>query len=38
MADSQPIALVVDDEPLLRMDTADMVAEEGFEVIEARTV
>ncbi len=32
-----PIALVVDDEPLIRMDTADMVAEEGFEVIEART-
>lgn len=33
----QPIALVVDDEPLVRMDTADMVADEGFEVIEART-
>lgn len=33
-----PIALVVDDEPVLRMDTADMVADEGFEVIEARTV
>lgn len=31
-----PVALVVDDEPLIRMDTADMVAEEGFEVIEAR--
>ena len=38
MADHQPIALVVDDEPLIRMDTADMVADEGFEVIEARTV
>ena len=33
-----PVALVVDDEPVLRMDAADMVAEEGFEVIEARTV
>jgi len=35
---SQPIALVVDDEPLIRMDTADLVADEGFQVIEARTV
>jgi DNA-binding NtrC family response regulator len=34
---TQPIALVVDDEPLIRMDTADMVADEGFAVIEART-
>lgn len=33
-----PLALVVDDEPLIRMDTADLVAEEGFDVIEARTV
>lgn len=32
-----PVALVVDDEPLVRLDTADMVAEEGFDVIEART-
>jgi CheY-like chemotaxis protein len=32
-----PVALVVDDEPLVRMDTADMVAGEGFAVIEART-
>ena len=32
-----PIALVVDDEPLIRMDTADMVADEGFAVVEART-
>jgi DNA-binding NtrC family response regulator len=32
-----PIALVVDDEPRIRMNTADMVAEEGFAVIEART-
>lgn len=38
MAPNQPIALVVDDEPLIRMDTAEMVADEGFEVIEARTV
>ena len=35
---SAPIALVVDDEPLIRMDKADMVADEGFDVIEARTV
>jgi DNA-binding NtrC family response regulator len=34
---SPPIALVVDDEPLIRIDTADMVAHEGFDVIEART-
>jgi len=33
----QPVALVVDDEPLIRMDTADLVADEGFSVIEART-
>ena len=33
-----PVALVVDDEPVVRMDTADMVEDEGFEVIEARTV
>lgn len=30
-----PVALVVDDEPLIRMDIADMVTEEGYEVIEA---
>jgi len=34
---TSPIALVVDDEPHIRMDTADMVAEEGFDVVEART-
>jgi len=34
---ASPVALVVDDEPLIRMDTADMVAEEGFDVVEART-
>lgn len=33
----EPIALVVDDEPLIRMDTADLVSDEGFTVIEART-
>jgi two-component system, response regulator PdtaR len=31
----QPIALVVDDEPLIRMNTADIVAEAGYHVIEA---
>jgi CheY-like chemotaxis protein len=34
----KPVALVVDDEPLVLMDTADMVAEAGFHVIEAHTV
>jgi CheY-like chemotaxis protein len=32
-----PVALVVDDEPLIRMDVADIVAEEGYSVIEARS-
>ncbi|WP_296435328.1 response regulator [Rhizobium sp. UBA1881] len=32
-----PIALVVDDEPHILMDTADMVSEAGYHVIEART-
>lgn len=32
-----PIALVVDDEPLVRMDMADLVAKEGFSVVEAHT-
>jgi CheY-like chemotaxis protein len=32
-----PIALVVDDEPLILMDTADMISDEGFAVVEART-
>jgi CheY-like chemotaxis protein len=31
----EPIALVVDDEPLILMDTADMIADEGFSVVEA---
>jgi CheY-like chemotaxis protein len=33
----KPIALVVDDEPLIRMDTADIVTDAGYEVIEAET-
>ncbi|MET0170856.1 response regulator [Rhizobium panacihumi] len=32
-----PIALVVDDEPLILMDTADMVTSAGYHVIEARS-
>ncbi len=32
---SEPIALVVDDEPLIRMDTADIIADAGYHVIEA---
>jgi CheY-like chemotaxis protein len=32
-----PVALVVDDKPVIRMDTADMVFEEGFDVVEVRT-
>jgi CheY-like chemotaxis protein len=32
-----PVALVVDDEPLIRTDTSDMVADEGYHVLEART-
>ena len=30
-----PVAVVVDDEPLIRMGTADIVADAGFDVIEA---
>ena len=33
----EQIALVVDDEPLILMDTSDIVSEAGFHVIEART-
>jgi len=32
-----PIALVVDDEPLIRMDAGDILTEAGFHVVEART-
>jgi DNA-binding NtrC family response regulator len=31
-----PIALVVDDEPLIRMDAGDILSEAGFHVVEAR--
>lgn len=34
----EPVALVVDDEPLILMDTADIVADAGFYVLEAHTV
>jgi hypothetical protein len=34
---SPPVGLVVDPEPLIQIDTADVVADEGFDVIEART-
>lgn len=34
---SQPIALVVDDEPLILMDTADMISEKGYSIAEAST-
>jgi CheY-like chemotaxis protein len=33
----EPIALVVDDEPLILMDTADIIADEGYAVLEATT-
>jgi CheY-like chemotaxis protein len=32
---ARPIALVVDDEPLILMDTADMISDEGYAVLEA---
>jgi CheY-like chemotaxis protein len=32
---SKLVVLIVEDEPLLRMDAADFIAEAGFEVIEA---
>lgn len=32
---NEPIALVVDDEPLIRMDTSDMIADEGYAIVEA---
>jgi CheY-like chemotaxis protein len=35
MADRHPIALVVDDEPLVRMNAADIITEAGFDVLEA---
>jgi len=33
----EPVALVVDDEPLILMDTSDIISDEGYHVIEART-
>lgn len=35
MTQRQPIALVVDDQPLVRMDAADMISAAGFDVLEA---
>ncbi|MBD8553950.1 response regulator [Rhizobium sp. CFBP 8762] len=34
---TRPIALVVDDEPLIRMDTVDIISDAGFTVLEAAT-
>ncbi len=33
----EPIALVVDDEPLVLMNTVDIIADEGFAVVEVTT-
>src|SRR4051812_11165655 len=33
----QPIAVVVDDEPLILMNTCDMIADAGYSVVEATT-
>jgi|EndMetStandDraft_6_1072998.scaffolds.fasta_scaffold66840_2 CheY-like chemotaxis protein len=33
----EPIALVVDDEPLIRMDIADIISDAGYHVVEAAT-
>lgn len=33
----EPIALVVDNEPLVLMDHVDMIAEEGYAIVEATT-
>ena len=33
----RPIALVVDDEPLILMDTADLISDLGYSVVEAQT-
>ena len=35
-ASNRPVVLIVEDESLLRMDAADMIAAAGFEVVEAR--
>src|SRR5476651_2792218 len=36
LASNRPVVLIVEDELLLRMDAADMIAAAGFEVVEAR--
>jgi len=35
MVNTAPVILVVEDEPLLRIDTVDMVEDEGFRTLEA---
>lgn len=35
MTERQPIAIVVDDEPLIRMGAADIISDAGFYVLEA---
>ena len=35
MSERQPIALVVDDQPLVRMDAADIITAAGYDVLEA---
>ena len=32
-----PVVLVVDDEPLLRMDAVDILEDKGFETVEAQS-
>jgi response regulator RpfG family c-di-GMP phosphodiesterase len=34
---ARPIALVVDDEPLILLDTSDIVMDAGYQVVEANT-
>lgn len=33
----KPIAVVVDDEPLILMDTTDIIADAGYSIVEATT-
>lgn len=33
----KPIAIIVDDEPLILMDTADIIADAGYSIVEATT-
>lgn len=37
-ASANPVCLVVDDEPFIRMDAADMARHAGYDVIEAQTL